>query len=238
MYFIPFDSCRVVFGWSAKAACTHVKNLYWFLRGRERTHPDPETRHKQIHHLTYREWHPSWTANGYKLVVFIRNPYKRLVSGFQYHYGLMGRTFNRRKPMTLETILTELDAHGHATGVNKHHFTPQLSEAWVPTLKPDVVFDIESIDYGALERLTGQPIPARIRDFRGHHTFKVARHATPDDGVAHNKTFRQLGGVKYPLGAYFTPDLVAAAKRVFAVDFDTFAKWGFHYPDPSSTATS
>ena len=89
MYFVVDNKNKIIFGWSPKCGCTHVKRIYWFLktgnvnakvhRGNSERNPLP----KNIHE--------------YRTVLFIRNPYRRLMSGFLDKYRKGGQFRHRWK---------------------------------------------------------------------------------------------------------------------------------------------
>lgn len=69
----------------------------------------------KIHLNTYNKLPANY--NRYKIIIFIRNPYTRIISGFKNKY-CSGRY-----------VVDKLDMNG-IKNINSHHFTPQLSEAW------------------------------------------------------------------------------------------------------------
>lgn len=36
MHFLVDDNNKIIIGWSPKCGCSHIKNIFWFLRDNER----------------------------------------------------------------------------------------------------------------------------------------------------------------------------------------------------------
>lgn len=225
MYFCPFAKEKILFGWSAKSGCTHVKYIYWFLRGKQFKSPD-DVHTKQ----TYRTFLPAF--KDYKVILFVRNPYKRVVSAFQYHYGFSKRRLRKNMvsvPKTFKNFCEVLDVHG-LDGVNTHHFAPQFREAWVPTIVPTKIFDIEAIDYAWLEDLFGKSIPQEVREVRGSHTHRPTKE--PKDEIAYSKPYEVTKDIRYPINAFYNEKLKATIDRIYGIDFSYLKSFGFTYPSP------
>ena len=59
--------------------------------------------------------------------------------------------------------------------IDKHHFTPQTSEAFTDKIinsKNIKCFDIENIDYQYIEKLYNKKIPIELINFKGNHIRK------------------------------------------------------------------
>ena len=81
MYFIKNDNLKIIFAFTHKCGSTHVVNLFYYLIYGFLTY-NLSTYDTQIL--------PTDIQN-YKIFVFIRNPYKRLVSGFLH--GITSKCF-------------------------------------------------------------------------------------------------------------------------------------------------
>ena len=77
MFFLVDDTNKILFGWSAKCGCTHIKHIYWFLQNVHKSLEKP-------HYGTYNKL-PENTED-YTIIIICRSPYKRLVSGFLEKY--------------------------------------------------------------------------------------------------------------------------------------------------------
>jgi hypothetical protein len=173
MRFLIDDENKVIFGWSAKCACSHVKKLFYFLN--EEAHSEERTLHRD-----YNVKLPGDSdISDYVLIVFTRNPYQRLVSGFLEKYNPYGGTLNQRwggGNLTFSLFVEELVA-GKWDKVENHHFTPQTSEGFnfdkMKKSKELIVYDIKNIDYGRISQIYNKAIPQSIIDFRGEHSRKA-----------------------------------------------------------------
>lgn len=173
MRFLIDDENKVIFGWSAKCACSHVKKLFYFLKGE--THSEERTLHRDYNVKLPGEG----DISDYVLIVFTRNPYQRLVSGFLEKYNPYGGTLNQRwggGKLTFSLFVEEL-VTGKWDKVENHHFTPQTSEGFsfnkMKKAKELIVYDIKNIDYGRISQIYNKVIPQSIIDFRGEHSRKA-----------------------------------------------------------------
>ena len=86
MYFsVDYDK-KIIFGWSAKCGCTHIKAIIRFLQKNEIYTKDNEMR---VHDYAYINEIPNDIEN-YITIIFTRNPYKRVISGFLNKYRING----------------------------------------------------------------------------------------------------------------------------------------------------
>jgi len=122
MYFLVDSTNKVIFGWSAKCGCTHIKTLFYYL-----TNDNPFF---QVHRPHSYASLPSDYVN-YNIIIITRNPYDRIVSGFRDKYlgniiPLKGYDYTT---LTFNEFTTEMEKNGLAN-IDYHHFTRQLSERW------------------------------------------------------------------------------------------------------------
>ena len=83
MYFLIDYEKQIIFGWSAKCGCSHIKNIFWFLKtGKLENKIHTE---KDMNKL------PNY-INHYTTIIITRNPYKRIISGFLDKYKKMDNT--------------------------------------------------------------------------------------------------------------------------------------------------
>jgi len=70
MHYIVFDNPKVIFGWTPKCGCSHLKNIAYFLiSGIILNEDDPV--HRVM--LTYNKGLPK-DLDTYKIILIIRNP--------------------------------------------------------------------------------------------------------------------------------------------------------------------
>ena len=222
MYFLTDPEKKVIFGWSAKCGCSHIKNLFKFLKtGRL---PNAKT----IHTGTYGELLPD--ISGYTVILVLRNPFERLVSGFLDKYR-PGGPFTKSFPkgLTFNTFVDEL-VKGDYTRVNQHHFTPQLSEAWADRLKQHdrlVVYDLNGIDYAYMAELYRTVIPAELIAFRGGHENSKSRYTRQNRSNVADLPQTAYEGERPDTAAFYTPENRAKVQAFYAQDFAFYAERGF-----------
>lgn len=82
MYFLVDNNRKILFGWSAKCGCSHIKRMFYFLKNNKMNN-------KPIHtHNDYNKL-PDDIEN-YTTIIISRSPYERIVSGFLDKYKLGG----------------------------------------------------------------------------------------------------------------------------------------------------
>jgi hypothetical protein len=161
MLFITDEVNKVVFGWSAKCGCTHIKKIFWYLKTTDENH--------KIHIPPEYSKLPDDVEN-YTVVLFIRNPYERLVSVF-----LDTRIWsdNWKEPtITFNAFLNEL-LTSRWEQIDRHHFTRQTSEFFHYQLleksKELMIYDINKIDYKCIEKVYNKKLPQSLIYFKGDH---------------------------------------------------------------------
>jgi len=158
MYYLIDDSKKIIFGWTPKCGCTHIKNIFWYLQN--------GTIGNSIHHICPGMPLPKDTEN-YTILLFSRNPYKRLVSGFLHKYSSDGtcRSEWKKKIITFSDFVDELTRNNWDV-INRHHFYPQTAAYFdkneISKSKNVRVFDIEKIDYKYIESLYEKQIPEEV----------------------------------------------------------------------------
>lgn len=93
-------------------------------------------------------------ASRYRNVLFVRDPFKRFVSGFMDKHieGFFTKEF---RPINF------LDASRNIRKLDRHHFSLQTSVAFLPNLRYEKVFDISAVDYEYLSSLLGMRVDQR-----------------------------------------------------------------------------
>ena len=171
MHFIVDKERMIIFGWSAKCGSSHLKKIIKFLNFNNSEIKDKMSLPSDI-----------WN---YTTLIFIRNPYKRLVSGFLDKYNESGEMRKRwkQKELTFTTFVEEL-INKKWKMVDFHHFTPQTTEKFnikIMNSKEIKCFDIENINYNYIQYLYKRNIPLRLIEFKGLHKRKKY-----DSCITHN----------------------------------------------------
>jgi len=238
MYFLVDDKQKIIFGWSAKCGCTHIKYLFSFLTGEKWDEINSTTNLgnllDSIHHQnTYGTLPPNF--KDYRIFIIVRNPFKRLVSGFLEKYNYNGQRrhlWPKDKLLSFNNFCQELFTGQFDKVVDLHHFTWQLSEKWNDQLKTNVtVWDINAIDYKTMENIYNKQIPQNVRDFRGKH----ARYTSIDlkninvQDELWNKSIDSYFTTKIDYKHFYSPSLKTKVKEFYKKDFQFCESKGFHY---------
>jgi hypothetical protein len=145
---------QIIFAWSGKCASSHIKNIYWFLQTDNLENPIHTN--KDVNCL------PNDIQN-YTTIVFTRNPYKRIVSGFLDKYAKHGqfRYLWKDSFLSFSQFVDKVINKDWKT-IDSHHFTPQTTEAFDKKILLSKIikfYDISNIDYEYIEQLYNKKIP-------------------------------------------------------------------------------
>lgn len=229
MYFMR-DKKKIIFGWSAKCGCSHLKMIYQYLTMNT---IDFDKRHQNKKNKL------GFIDPSYTIIIVIRNPFIRLISGFLEKYrnnGPFRVKWKTEKILNFNNFVNELVKKSNF--IDEHHFCPQLSEEWDSRLenhKNLKIFDLEKIDYKFLEKLYNKKIPENILNYRGHfRTFIMGNRK--ENMTSKNQTeiynlpidhFKD--GSSYSYDLYYKPDIKEKVLSYYKKDFDFFKKHGFKY---------
>lgn len=198
--FVNIDR-KIIFWWTAKCGCTTVKSIMLesmaFDYASARLNADEASVRAAVDRILYRRVGPDGSevdravadfiagrkigsvhcvqagaglrvshelASGFTNVLFVRDPFKRFVSGVldKHIDGSFSYLF---RPSSF------LDAAKNIGLLDEHHFAPQASDAYLPSLPYARVFDIEDIDYSFLSEILGMRVEPRVmhkkREFSG-----------------------------------------------------------------------
>jgi hypothetical protein len=222
MFFLVDNNNKVIFGWSAKCGCSHVKRLFWFLKNNEED--------KQIHTSADMNKLPS-NIEKYTTIIISRNPYKRIVSGFLDKYKKNGefRRFWTHENITFSKFVNELIKNDWKM-VNKHHFTPQTSEAFNFKLfksKSLYFYDIENINYNHIEKIYNKKIPENVMGKKeGHERVKFEK--TIDSDV-YNLNLDTYNECNVDLKYFYNKEIQNKIFKFYKRDFIFFNKVGINY---------
>lgn len=157
MLFLVDTNKQIVFGWSAKCGCSHIKNIYWFLQTDNLENP--------IHTEKDDNKLPDDIEN-YTTIIFTRNPYKRVISGFLDKYSKEGafRHLWKNSFLSFSQFVDKIINYDWMT-IEQHHFTSQTTESFDKKIlfsKIIKFYDIEKIDYEYIEQLYNKKIPEYV----------------------------------------------------------------------------
>lgn len=249
MYFLNNRKKKIVFGWNAKCACNHVKIIFNYYSDNRRLHP-----HGAIHSGTQNPLPPN--HDHYKIVMFIRDPFRRLVSAYIEKY--CKREANKdyallpyEKKRTFRKFVDEFykqfneykkQGHSRFQSINYHHFAPQLDRPYKPC-NVEKMFDIRGIDYNYLNKLFNKEIPNEIIERKALHyvDYKDTKKYVYDtdypeyvstnwkkDNTANDWSKQKNDNV--PTYEYFyDEDIKNKVAEIYKQDLDFFKENGFDF---------
>ena len=230
MFFIIDKERKIIFGWSAKCGCTHIKSIYHYLQ-------NDVIKTKNIHGKNmygFNQKIPNIVLNSintYTTIIITRNPYKRLVSGFLNKYGINGEYRQRwpSKNMKFHDFVNQL---GNWRIIDRHHFTPQTSEAYTDVLlksRTIKVFDIERINYDYIENLYKKKIPLELLKFKGDHTRSSIAKKSEFNKYVFDLGVREYYHSKVNPMLFYNNDLKKKVYEFYKYDFILLRKFGLDY---------
>jgi len=228
MYFLTCRKNKVIIGWSAKSGCSHIKRIFRYLAYNQNIND-----HNAIHSATYN--HLPGDISEYTIILVVRNPYTRLVSGFREKYnpdpnssGTCHKMWNIDKPLTFSNFVDEI-VKKKWTVIHKHHFVPHISEAYQKRIEQHnklFVYDIANIDYKQIETLFKKTIPQELLDYRGGHENKrtdILEKYVYNDEISTYNNF--IVNTKY----FYNDDIISKVNDFYKDDFELFNRLGFNY---------
>ena len=169
MFFYTDVKNKLVWGWSAKCGCSHIKNL--ILNYENDVNSLLHCEKKFSNSL------PNNIQN-YDIIIVLRNPFKRLVSGFCDKYSPNGelRSSWKGKQISFSRFVNDLIKNSknydtHFRGQTRNKFDYKIYES--KSLK---VFDLENIDYKYIEDKIRMKIPQEVKNkkiFYNHLKFRI-----------------------------------------------------------------
>jgi len=226
MHFFVNNQYKVILGWSGKCGCSHVKKIYYFFcnNGEKELHNDDE----------YEEELPE-NIEEYTTILFIRNPYKRVVSGFLDKYSKNGvyidKFLSKYDIIKFDNFIDEL-IKGQWNIIDYHHFTPQTTEKFnkskIIKSKNLIIYDIENINYEYLEKLFNKKIPDTLINFKGGHERKVYNENFNGDYV-YNLDINEYIKYNVPINKFYNKELKDKVYNFYVNDFLFFGDFEFDY---------
>ena len=233
MWFLIDEKKKVIFGWSAKCGCSHIKKIYWFLQGVEKTN---------IHGDSYQRLPDETKMKNYTTIIFSRNPYKRIVSGFLDKYKIGGEFRNNWKEnnITFITFIEKLIKNKDIlekknwNETDFDHFTPQTSQVFeknkILSSKCIQFFDIENINYSYLEELYNKKIPKIIIDFQfGHERSNRINKNIIINKPVYNLNMDEYSNNKVETQYFYNKELKEKIFHFYKNDFIFFQENGIDY---------
>jgi hypothetical protein len=225
MYFIVDSEKKIIFGWSAKCACSHIKTIYYFLR--------TNNLKDEIHTEECLDKLPEDIEN-YITIIFGRNPYERLVSGFLDKYKKNG-DFRHRwiyPSLSFSQFVDKLINQDWEV-IDYHHFIQQTAEEFdkkIMMSKTIKIYDIKNIDYKYIEQLYEKKIPDYvINKKQGHERqFQIKTNKYCDQYVYDLNMCEYIDSninVKY----FYDEKIMEKVFNFYIDDFNFFEENGINY---------
>jgi hypothetical protein len=233
------ETNKVIFGFNDKCGSSHIKKMFYYLTG------DKDL--NNIHRGTNSIIPPKLldNLNNYTVIMIIRNPYERLVSGFLNKFRKNGEAFNALGNdiiPTFDNLITYIKDNRYIDNVvryrrdNKYisnrwflnHFYPQTYHDPLDIISYEnlIIYDISNIDYNFIEELYKQKIPDDIKNFRGgHETYNKDKI----DKDVSKLILSEYEGYRPYTRCFYNDDIKSKVDIIFKNDFDFFRKKGFEY---------
>lgn len=225
MFFCVNEEKKIIFGWSAKCGCTHIKLIFKYLSGLNYNNAHTKDTYKNLKDLD---------TQNYTIILFVRNPYKRIISGFLEKYNLNGALRSKWNEnfdkINFELFVNELTDNKFKI-INYHHFTTQTSEAFnlnkINNAKSLKIFDIKSIDYNYIETLFNKKIDESLLNKRGGHERKKFQENYK--GKVYNVQMEEYFNYNVEIEQFYNEEIKEKVYNFYKNDFDFLKSHGFNY---------
>lgn len=218
MLFLVDTKNKIIFGYSAKCGCSHIKNIYWFLQKNNII--------DNIHKSLYCHNLPNDIEN-YTTLIFCRNPYQRLLSGFLDKYKKDGQYRNRwRHPsLSFSQFVDEL-VKSNWSIIDQHHFTPQTTEKFdkkIHSSKIIKIYDICNIDYQYIEKLYNKKIPDNVLNKKqGHERSFHIKYKYESDKNVYDLHIDEYQEYDVDIKFFYNEDIKEKVFKFYINDFNFF----------------
>jgi len=223
MHFLVDNYKKIIFSWSAKCGCSHIKKLFWSLQN---NNIDNEI------HTEYDFMKLPDDIENYIVIIFSRNPYKRIISGFLDKYNKDGQyrhLWNYDK-ITFSDFVDVLIKNNWEM-IERHHFTPQTSEAFnkykLTKSKHLLCYDIEKINYEYIESIFDKKIPNELLSFKGNHIRK--NYTEKYDGEVYNLDINIYHNYNVSIQNFYNSVIKNKVYQFYEKDFIFFKENGINY---------
>lgn len=165
MYFLIDNKLKIIFGWTPKCGCSHIKKMFGYLR--------TDNINSKIH-IPSENGHLPNNMDNYTTILIIRNPYEKVISGFLDKYNPNGSFRHKwtNNNLVFSKFVDELVIKNWNL-IDKHHFLPQVAEHFnksnILKSKYLKIYDIKNIDYSYIEKLYNKKIPEFVLNYKGGH---------------------------------------------------------------------
>jgi hypothetical protein len=223
MFYLVDNNKKIIFCWSAKCGCSHIKKIFWYLQNNNIDNV--------IHTENDAMKLPDDIEN-YIVIIFCRNPYKRIISGFLDKYkkdGQYRHLWNYDK-ITFSDFVDELIKNNWEM-IERHHFTPQTSEAFNKNIltksKHLICYDIEKINYEYIESIFDKKIPIELLSFKDNHIRKI--YTENYEGEVYDLDINIYHNYNVSIQNFYNLAIHNKVYQFYEKDFIFFNENGIHY---------
>ena len=216
---------KIIFGWSAKCGCSHIKTIFWFLQ------KDVIINH--IHKENNTHTLPVDITN-YTTLIFCRNPYKRIVSGFLDKYKANGefRHLWKNSFISFSQFVDEVIKNNFSL-IEKHHFIPQTKENYNDIILSSKIikfYDISNIDYKYIEELYNKKIPECVLSKTyGHERSKQINSSICVETNVYDLNIDEYIDNNVNIKYFYNKEIQNKVFNFYIDDFNLFYKNGIDY---------
>jgi hypothetical protein len=219
---------KIIFGWSAKCGCSHVKCLLNYLI-KNIINFDLRYIHSD---LSYHNRLPDDGLEDFTIILFMNNPYRRLISGFIDKYRKNGEY--RKKWIQNICIFNDFVSElvtGNWKQVDYHHFTPQTTEYFdeykINKAKKLIVCDIKNIDYNYISNLYQKIIPDNIINYKGNHAREKFNETITEP--LYNKDLCEYYNKNFDYNLLYSESIKNTVYEFYKNDFIFLSKYNLYY---------
>jgi hypothetical protein len=223
MFFLIDSNLKIIFGWSAKCGCSHIKKIFWYLSTGDINH--------KIHIKTEYNELPIDIEN-YTTIIICRNPYNRIISGFLDKYKTNGefREMWKNNTIKFRDFVSEIVKENWSK-IQRHHFIPQTSEKFNEDkiMKSKIIkfYDITKIDYNYIENLYNKKIPDEVIYHKQGHERGIKEFDYND--YVYDLDMSTYYDYNVDIKYFYDDELKEKVHEFYKNDFIFFAKNGIKY---------
>tara|TARA_A100001015_G_scaffold314141_1_gene422935 strand:- start:523 stop:1218 length:696 start_codon:yes stop_codon:yes gene_type:complete len=226
MFFLVDTNKKIIFGWSAKCGCSHIKNIFWFLKTNKLKN--------QIHTMKEMKFKLPDDIENYITIIIIRNPYERILSGFLDKYKKNGAFRHSWKDSVLSfSKFVDKLINDQWKTINRHHFTPQTTEKFDKKILLSKIikfYDIGKINYEYIEQLYNKKIPECVINKKlGHERLLNVNVNSYYDNYVYNLHIDHYINYNINIKYFYNEEIKDKVYNFFINDFILFKENGFDY---------
>ena len=233
MGFLIDEQRKIILGWSPKCGCSHIKNIFLCLQNDLHMAPDIHNEHNMQSKLP-----PN--IEGYCVFIVLRDPYKRLVSGFVDKYkkdGQFRHKWNKDISLTFTHFVNELTKENWEA-IDRFHFNPQTEgfdgsgfvDERLNKCKEMIVCDIENVNYDYIESKFNKKIPDHQKRWIGpHQNSNRGTGPYDEDNHMYDYTIDDYSQYRIPHNKFYNKELFEKVSDFYRDDILFSREHGFEY---------